>query len=61
MVAPAGRCHTLLDVPWIRLQAGGRRTGSQDGLDVDASILPLWHPCTDVSWLEMEADSQSAR
>ncbi len=42
-VAHSGWRHPLLDVSRIRLQAGRRCSASQDELDLDAAVVPLWH------------------
>ncbi len=54
-VALSGRCHPLLDVSRIRLQAGRGGTASQDELDLDAAVVPLWHLWHRCSRMEMEA------
>lgn len=59
ILAHPGWCHTLLDVSWVRFQTGGARTATQDELDLDAIVVPLWYPCPAFSWLAMEADSRT--
>ncbi len=58
-LAHFGRCHSLLDVSWVRFQTGGARAVSQDELDLDATVVPLRHPGPALSWLAMEADSRT--
>ena len=57
----AGRCHPLLDVSGFRLRASARGDAPRDGLDVDAALLPLWHPGSGTARLALATDTGAAR
>ena len=56
---PVGRSHPVLDVPWRGLQPSDAGNDRGDGLDMDATVLPLRHLGSGVPRLAMEADAGS--